>query len=134
GGFEILQDSHYDSVFAGLAVVQKISWGKETGSRLHFAVLPVDGIFRGRVASRALRRHRQREVSTSATTGDSQPLRVDAVTCGIVPDKPHRPVNVLGDLRNCELGLRAVYDGKNNIPTVQKWSVELRIDRFVARE
>ena len=131
---EVGQRAAAQSDLTGLAIVEEIGRRIETGDRLNAARHLVDGVRGLRIARVAGCPLHQREVPARRSARDADAVGVDLKVLGMIPDVADRPVHVLEDLRNRELGLAAMHDREDGVAAAQQLIDGPRIDRVVPRE
>ena len=86
------------------------------------------------VAGVAGRPLHEREVPARRAAGDPDPVRVDVIVLGVMPDEPHGAVHVLEDLGDRVLGLAAVDDREDRVAPLEQLVEEAGVDPLVRRE
>ena len=122
------------AILARLAVVEEVGRREEAGDRLDPAGALVDrvlGIWFAQVARGPLH---QRQVPAGRAAADADPVGIDVIVLGMIPDEPNGPVHVLEDLGDRVLGLAAVDDREDRVAPLERLGEEVRVDRIVPRE
>src|SRR5579884_1393998 len=102
------------------APVEEVGRWKETPHGLDAARNPLHRIVGPGFALRAGRADHQRQMATSRGAADSEAVGIDVIILGVIADEADCTLNILDDLGNGKLRLRAVNDGEDGVAVLQE--------------